>query len=257
MASLPSGLATVDLSKLIVNQNLSAVHNFMSSIKASRGSFSTKYKQFVFLGERGIYKTDFAGEKRLLLRSGRNMLEPRMDAFGNIWVWDNTHKDNRLLYYTPTATTPTEVVLPPLKGDVRAFAFSPDAARMAALVVDNEKVLLRILSVARGPGGIAILDGITLPVSGTNAHDVDWLDSVTISALASDSHAGRSIRNYTIGEYLPESSSLPGAMQIVGGGYLPNAKIVTNDGLTLTPSGKRWRAEQYSVGFFVRQAPAQ
>lgn len=78
-------------------------------------------------------------------------------------------------------------------------------------------MLLHILSVARGPGGISIADGITLPVSGTNAHDVDWLDSVTISVLASDSHAGRSIRNYTIGEYLPESSSLPGAMQIVGG----------------------------------------
>lgn len=94
-----------------------------------------------------------AGPVQRLFSHGVDLLRPRIDSFGNVWLIDRTPAG--AVVYVVRGHRARVVDVRGISGkDVSSFAVSPDGTRLAAGLADETRAKVAVAVIERGPAGV-------------------------------------------------------------------------------------------------------
>lgn len=204
------------------------------------------------LSDTGVTRVDNQGA--FLVDSRDGLLEPSIDPLGYIWTVDPA--DPAVLLATAPDGSSTEVGAPWLAGRTpTAVRLSPDGSRVAAIVGEGDETLVLISGVIRDEGGVplrTVADAeVKLWAAGTPL-DLDWVGQLSFAVLTRVGSAGK-VTIGGIGLFGIERTSVPGGVQLSGGGGRSALRVLGADGDLFAPQGAGWQRSEDEIEVLAKR----
>lgn len=204
------------------------------------------------LSDTGVTRVDNQGA---FLVDGRdNLLEPSIDPLGYIWTVDQ--EDPGVLLATAPDGSASQVPAPWLAGrKPTAVRLSPDGSRVAAIVAEGDESLVLISGVIRDEGGVpqrTVADAeVKLWAAGAPL-DLDWVGQLSFAVLTRVGSAGK-VTIGGVGLFGIERTSVPGGVQLSGGGGRSSLRVLGAGGDLFAPQGAGWQRSEDDIEVLAKR----
>lgn len=195
----------------------------------------------------------------------RSMTKPAYDSSGVLWIGGRDLASGRVgrLWAINTAVPPDDAAAQPAlvpvswlgREPVRAVAVSPDQARIAVVVGDDERASIHVTGVVRAPNGLP--EGTSaseLRVGGSlvQVRDVSWISATSLAVLGKRS-GDDEVRPFVVEVGGQVSALLPveGARWVMTTGGERDLLVVPAKGTARARAGASWRELPFSGAVFV------
>ncbi|MEY4067174.1 MAG: hypothetical protein RIQ44_386 [Actinomycetota bacterium] len=218
-AFAPVVLAAGQLQQLIgpSGSRLANASAWVKTVQAKDFAVTADETSVALVGSSGVYlgRLDQSTESPKLVDTRSRLLSPRFDRRGQLWLMGT---DGTLQIVTQTGK-PVWQTLPWLKDHrVRAFAISPEGARLALVVQDAKKVLrLHLVSVIRNTLGAVtgFGDPIELSYGVGSPRAIEWAGKTNLMVLSTVTASQSNLSMLTVGGEPREIGSIDPAIGLM------------------------------------------
>lgn len=204
------------------------------------------------LNEHGVSLINEEGAVPVDDRHG--LLEPAFDLLGCIWTAHPS--DAQALRITALDGTTRTIPAPWLKGrEPVAVRVSPEGARIAALVPDDDGSQVLVAGVVRDENGIPVATtteaDVQLWVTGDPV-DLDWTGQQRFATLTRVGTASK-VTIGGLGQFASSQGSVPGGRQVTGGGGRALLRVLGEGGDLFVPQGSGWQRSESDISLLAKR----
>jgi hypothetical protein len=201
------------------------------------------------LADNGVFRTrgERPGVSVELVDSRTAIAGIGFDAQGLLWSMSRT--PGASIIVTSTTGEPSLVTAPWLSGQsIRAFALSPEGAKVALLVQGSGQTRLLVSGIVRNVSGLPIelAEPIQLASEQTNPIALTWVDQLTIATVNNDGGATTGLLS-TVGGTSRPFPTLPGTRKILAAGASSQLYLLTDKGELFSYRGSTWSPLRESI----------
>lgn len=183
-----------------------------------------------------------------------DLVAPSLDAFGYVWTAAGSSAQD--ITVTAADGSASRLSAPWLAGrKTVALRLAPDGSRIAALVADDDMSMVLVAGVIREddgrPSGTTEEAQVQLWAAGS-ARDLDWLGQQRLVVLSDAKGAGK-VTLGGPGLFSSDQGSVPGGVQVSGGGSRTQLRVLGDDGDLFVPQGSGWQRIESDISVLAKR----